>query len=82
VLLRTHSRGDLVGEVALYHGRRTADVHALTDVRLVRIDHGDLDRLRRRYPRIGAKLYTNLGRILASRLISLTERLHELSGRG
>jgi predicted RND superfamily exporter protein len=76
VPLRVHSRGDLVGEVALFHGgHRTADVQALTDVRLVCLGHQDLERLHRRYPRIGARLYHNLSRILAGRLVSLTGRI-------
>ncbi|MCZ6782990.1 MAG: efflux RND transporter permease subunit [Proteobacteria bacterium] len=76
VQLNVSKRGDVVGEVAFFHGgRRTADVEALTDVRLIRLTRNNLERLRRRYPRIGAQLYRNLSEILASRLVRATERL-------
>jgi CRP-like cAMP-binding protein len=64
----TVRRGDVVGEVALFHGVRSADVEALSEVRLLRLEEDDLARLRRRYPRIGAQVLTNLSRILADRL--------------
>ena len=73
--MTTHERGDTVGEVAFFHGRRTADVQALTDVRLVRITSRELDRLMRRYPRIGAQLYRNLSKILGDRLVAITARV-------
>jgi CRP-like cAMP-binding protein len=66
-------RGDTVGEVALFHGQRTAEVVAMTDVRLLRFTHASLDRIRRRYPRIGARLYANLSRILAKRVAVTTD---------
>jgi CRP-like cAMP-binding protein len=47
---------------------RSADVEALSEVRLLRLEEDDLARLRRRYPRIGAQVLTNLSRILADRL--------------
>jgi predicted RND superfamily exporter protein len=71
----TCKRGDAVGEVALFHGQRTADVQALTDVRLLRLTHASLERIRRRYPRIGAQLYRNLSYILADRVASTTAKL-------
>jgi hypothetical protein len=58
-------RGDSVGDVALFHGSRTADVDAAEDSRLLRINLQDLERLRRRYPRIGAQVYRNLSESLA-----------------
>ncbi len=64
----TVRRGDVIGEVALFHGARSADVEALSEVRLLRLEEDDLARLRRRYPRIGAQVLTNLSRILADRL--------------
>ncbi len=66
--LSTAVRGDVLGEVALLRGRRTADVHAETDVRLMRFTNEDLARLQRRYPRTGAQVYRNLSRILADRV--------------
>ncbi|MBW2390764.1 MAG: cyclic nucleotide-binding domain-containing protein, partial [Deltaproteobacteria bacterium] len=74
VLLRTHSRGDVVGEVALFHGTRTADVTATTDVRLLRITQNDFESIQRRHPRIGAQLYANLNKVLADRMAELTTR--------
>ncbi|MBW2273527.1 MAG: MMPL family transporter [Deltaproteobacteria bacterium] len=68
-------RGDTVGEVALFYGRRTADVHAETDVRVLRLTRQNLERLRRRYPRIGAQIYANLSKILADRVASTTRSL-------
>ncbi len=63
------TRGDAVGEVALFSGIRSADVVARTDVRLLRFTQSELERLRRRYPRIGAQVLGNLSEILANRLI-------------
>lgn len=74
-------RGDVVGEVGLYHGKRTADVEALTDVRLLSLDTENLARLRKRYPRIGAQVLWNLSQIMAGRLADATEREHALTTR-
>ena len=68
-------RGDAVGEVALFHGVRTADVEAASDVRLLRLTHASLERIRGRYPRTGAQLYRNLAQILANRVASTTAKL-------
>ena len=68
-------RGDIVGEVALFHDSRTADVMAESDVRLLRFTRASLERIRRRYPRTGAQLYANLTEILADRVASTTERV-------
>ena len=73
--LNTMRRGDSVGEVALFHGRRTADVDAVTDVRTVRLTRKDLEALRKRYPRIGAKVFWNLSEILAQRVANTTEKM-------
>ena len=75
VTLRQHGRGDVIGEVGLFHGTRTANVDALTDVRLIRLTPENLDRLRRRHPRIQARILFNLNRILAERLANLTQRV-------
>jgi hydrophobe/amphiphile efflux-3 (HAE3) family protein len=75
VHFNTLERGDVVGEVALFHGARTADVEAVTDVRLLRLTDWDLERIRRRYPRTGAQLYRNLSRILADRVASTTAKV-------
>jgi CRP-like cAMP-binding protein len=75
VRLSEHRRGDVLGEIALFEGKRTADVHVTTDARLLRLTLEDLKRLQRRYPRIGAQLYANLSRVLAGRVTSLTRRV-------
>jgi CRP-like cAMP-binding protein len=61
-------RGDVVGEVALFAGGRSADVDVVKDARLLRFDDGDLERLVRRYPRIAARVHRNLNRVLAERI--------------
>jgi len=71
----TFSRGDVIGEVGLFHGERTADVTAETDVRLLRLTRDHLERIRRRYPRTGAQLYSNLSEILAGRVATSTARV-------
>ena len=67
-------RGDVVGEVGLFHGRRSADVDTTSDVTLMRLTLGNLERLQKRYPRIGAQLYRNLTHVLAERLALSTAR--------
>ena len=67
-------RGDVVGEVGLYHGKRTADVSAVTDVRLLRLDANNLQRLRKRYPRIAAQVLWNLSAVMADRLANAADR--------
>ena len=73
--LREMSRGDVIGEVALFQGARSANVRADTDVRLLRLTQNNLKRLQRRHPRIGAQIYANLNQVMASRLVSVTDRL-------
>ena len=68
-------RGDTVGEVALFHGERTADVDVASDARLLRFGEAELARLGRRYPRIAAKVYRNLNRVIARRVASTTQAL-------
>jgi predicted RND superfamily exporter protein len=69
-------RGEVVGEVAPFlHGRRTVDVRADTEVRALVIRWEDLQRLRRRYPRIAAQVFLNLNRIQAARLVRTTEKI-------
>jgi CRP-like cAMP-binding protein len=64
-----------VGEVGLFHGTRTANVDAVTDVRAVRIQRGDMQRLQSRYPRIAARVLWNVSEILAGRVANTTMRL-------
>jgi hydrophobe/amphiphile efflux-3 (HAE3) family protein len=72
----TLSRGDSVGEVGLFHGFRTADVVAESDVRLLRFTRASLERIGRRYPRTAARLYSNLSDILADRVATTTAQVH------
>jgi predicted RND superfamily exporter protein len=73
--LRELNRGDVIGEVAIFFGERTADVRTLTDVRLLRLDRSALTRLSNRYPKIASHVYENLSEVLAARLASLTRRI-------
>ena len=75
VVLGTHRRGDVLGEVALFEGKRTADVRTCTPVRLLEITQGSLARLERHRPRIASRVNANLNRVLASRLARLTTRV-------
>ena len=58
-----------------FYGKRTADVDTITDVRLLRITRETLERLRRRYPRIGGQVLLNLSEILAGRVASTIDQL-------
>jgi hypothetical protein len=75
VELNRHGRGDLLGEVGLVRGARSANVDCETPARLLRLAPGHLARLERRSPRIAARLYRNLGSTLAERLVRATGRV-------
>jgi predicted RND superfamily exporter protein len=75
IALDAHTRGDVVGEAGLFFARRTANVDAVEDSRLLSITQRDLETLRRRYPRIAARVFRNLNEILATRLVHATDRL-------
>jgi CRP-like cAMP-binding protein len=75
IALDSHERGDTVGEAGLFHTARTANVDAVEDSRLLCISQDDLTTLRRRYPRLAARLFHNLNEILANRLVNATRRL-------
>ncbi|MFQ5698525.1 MAG: MMPL family transporter [Myxococcota bacterium] len=75
IQLAVHGRGDVIGEVGLLRAIRTADVDATRDSRLLRLTPEGLERLRRRSPRIAARVHHNLNRILAERLTRVTDRL-------
>jgi predicted RND superfamily exporter protein len=77
VFLNSHQRGDVVGEVGLLRGVRSADVDCESDVRLLRVDAQNLELLRRRYPRTSARVFQNLSQILAERLVRATDRIRE-----
>ena len=75
VELATHERGDVVGEAGLFNEKRSANVDAAEDSRLLCLTQSNLDRLSRRYPYIATKVLKNLNMVLATRLINTTHRL-------
>ncbi len=61
--------GDIFGEIALVSpGPRTADVIAASEVAYLELDWKSLNRIRPLYPRITARLFLNIARILGKRL--------------
>jgi hypothetical protein len=68
-------RGEIVGEVGFFHGRRTADVETGSEATLLRLTQANLGRLQHRYPKIGAQIYRNLNHVLADRMARSTERM-------
>ena len=75
ITLNHAGRGDLLGEIGLFQGTRTANIDALTEVRVLRFSDVALKSLQQRYPRIGAQIYRNLAGVLAARLAALTNRV-------
>ena len=68
-------RGDVFGEMALVrHNVRSADVIAAEPVEVLAVDENFLRRLQLRYPRIAAKVFLNLTRIVSDRLQRMTEQ--------
>ncbi|MBI3756389.1 MAG: MMPL family transporter [Deltaproteobacteria bacterium] len=68
-MVRMLKRGDVFGEMGLIrHHERTADVVANEDVEVIAVNENFLDRMQRRYPRIGAKIFLNIAKILSDRL--------------
>jgi len=66
--------GATVGEMALVSREvRSANVVAEEDSVVLRLDFAAFERIRRRFPYTGAKLFRNLARVLAERLRRLTE---------
>jgi predicted RND superfamily exporter protein len=69
-------RGDVFGEMALVRNdQRSADVEARDEVEALAVDERFLQRIQRRYPRIAARVFLNLTRILSDRLQRMNERL-------
>jgi CRP-like cAMP-binding protein len=67
--LTTLGPGDLFGEIALIgEGVRSASVVAEGPGEILALDFRALERIRRRFPYTGAKLFRNLARNLAHRL--------------
>ncbi len=68
--------GAVFGEMALVTREvRSAFVVATTDAEVLRLDFAALERIRRRFPYTGAKLFRNLARVLADRLRNTTGAL-------
>jgi predicted RND superfamily exporter protein len=76
VPLNRHTRGDVLGEVGLFRGERTANVDCESEVRALRFNQDNLARLQRRYPRTASTLLRNLSEVLADRLAGATARVH------
>ena len=70
--LATMARGAVIGEAGYFGQRRTAHVEATRDARVLRFNAADLERMRKRYPRIAATLFRNLNRIQAERIARMT----------
>lgn len=69
-------RGDVFGEMALVRNEeRSADVEARDAVEVLAVDERFMGRIQRRYPRIAARVFLNLSRILSDRLQRMNERL-------
>jgi CRP-like cAMP-binding protein len=73
--LATLTRGAILGEVGFFVHKRSANVDAVTDSRLLRFNVEDLERLRRRRPWIAAIIYRNLNRVQAERMARTTHRV-------
>ena len=68
-VLRQVTRGDVFGEMGLIrHHNRMADIVATEDVEVLVVNERFLGRMQRRYPRIGAKIFLNIAKILSDRL--------------
>ncbi len=67
------TRGTVVGEVGYFEHERTASVDVASDALLIRFDVDDLERLRRRNPRIAAVVLRNLNQMQAKRLSRTTQ---------
>ena len=74
--LRELRRGDVFGEMGLIRKvERTADVVASEDVEVMAMNERILTRVQRRYPRIAAKMFLNISKVLSDRLESQTDKI-------
>ncbi|MGH7836682.1 MAG: cyclic nucleotide-binding domain-containing protein, partial [Candidatus Binataceae bacterium] len=68
-VLRELARGDVFGEMGfIRHRKRSADVIALEDLEVLVVNERFLTLMQGRYPRIGAKVFLNVAKILSDRL--------------
>jgi len=75
-VLRSMGRGDVIGEMGLVRQHpRSADLTVHKETEYLVLDSAFLERMQRRYPRIAAKVFLNLTRILSDRLESTTDQL-------
>ena len=73
--LKRMGRGQLLGEMSLFGGTRTADIDAETPVRVLRWTTDCLDRIQARHPKVAARLMRNLIEAMAPRSAELADRL-------
>ena len=67
-------RGDVLGEVGFFTGEpRSSNNDIVDDTRLLRFTQKNLERLRRRHPRIASSLLRNLNQVQAERLSKQTQ---------
>ena len=70
--------GDAVGEIALvYQNKRTADVRAITDTKMLAIDWESLEKIQRYAPYLASKFYLNLARVLGLRIVQTVSRIEK-----
>jgi len=70
--------GDAVGEIALvYENKRTADVRAITDTKMLAIDWESLEKIQRYAPYLASKFYLNLARVLGLRIVQTVSRIEK-----
>ncbi len=71
-------RGSVVGEIGVFHERRTATAVVTEDGRVLRFTEGTLERLARRNPRISSVVLRNLLELTIDRLVKRTDDLRRL----
>ncbi|MBB87069.1 MAG: hypothetical protein CMP06_07205, partial [Xanthomonadales bacterium] len=71
------TRGACIGESGLFMQRRTANVSARTNSRVLVIKLDALERLRRRHSKVSALAYRNLNLIQAERMARTTDRVYD-----
>jgi len=75
-VIRSCGRGEVIGEMGLVrHKARSADIIVAEETEYIVLDAASLERIQRRYPRIGATVFLNLTRILSDRLENTTNQL-------
>jgi hypothetical protein len=74
-VIRALHPGEVFGEVALFTGKRTANIDAMTDVRVLWLNQESLQRIQSRYPAIAAQLFWNLTGTVSHRLADITSRV-------